>query len=80
MELIRALLSHLFGGTNAGGNTMHVVISMNSATHCASIKRYSTCGGDETAVNFTPPLPLEEALLHCAKYTGKGSFEHVTKY
>jgi hypothetical protein len=80
MELIRALLNNLFGGTNAGGKTMAVVVHLESATHCSFVKRYSTCGGDETSVKFTPPLPLEEALLHAAKYTAKGSYEHQTKY
>lgn len=76
MNLLRALLDNIFGSEQCGGTTMSLCIFMNSPTLCDSIRRYSTCGADETSIKFAQPLPLEEALLHASKYTGKGSFEH----
>jgi hypothetical protein len=76
MKLIKALLENLFGEDQCGGVTMSITVSLFSPTECSSVRRYSTCGGDETAVKFDPPLPLEEALLHSAKYTEKGVFVH----
>ena len=76
LMLITALLRNIFEAEQCGGTTMTVSISMTSPEHCARITRYSTCGGDETIIKFNPPLPLDEALLHSAKYTVKGSFEH----
>lgn len=77
MKLIQALLENLFGKDQCGGVTMTVTTTMSSPTHCAFVHRYSTCGGDETCIKFIPPLPLAEALLHSAKYTRKGTFEHT---
>jgi len=76
MKFITALLENVFGKEQCGGTTMAISISMDSPERCSRITRYSTCGGDETIIRFNPPLPLDEALLHSAKYTVKGSFEH----
>lgn len=76
MKLLEALLEQIFGKKQAGGTTMSVDIRMVSPTHCASIRRFSTAGGDETCIIFNPPLPLEEALLHARKYTMQGTFNH----
>lgn len=76
MEFIKALLQQIFGKEQCGGITFAVVISLSSATHCSQIKRFSSCGGDETTIDFKPYLPLEEALLHARKYTEKGVFTH----
>lgn len=76
MKLLKALLENILGEEQCGGTTMWVTITMSSATHCSSVCRYSTCGAGETSIKFNPPLPLAEALLHAAKYTVKGSFEH----
>lgn len=76
MKLLRALLENIFGEAQCGGTTMSLRILMISPTLCSSVSRYSTCGGDETSIKFTPPIPLDEALLHASKYTDKGSFEH----
>jgi hypothetical protein len=76
VRLIQALLENIFDEEQCGGKTMSVTISMSSPTHCSSIRKYSTCGGDETRINFIPELPLSEALLHSAKYIRKGTFEH----
>lgn len=75
-ELITVLLQQLFGAEQAGGETISVTFHMTSPTHCADIRRYSTCGGDETVVRFDPPIPLEFALLHARAYNEKGSYTH----
>jgi hypothetical protein len=76
MNLFTALLNHLFEGENAGGKTMRVTVTMVTPTLCSYVCRLSTCGGDTTEIAFKPALPVEEALLHAAKYTKKGWFEH----
>lgn len=76
MKLVTALLENLFGAEQAGGHTMSVTVVMTSSALCSRISRCSTCGGDETSISFKPPLPLEEALLHAAKYKEKGGFTH----
>ena len=75
---VTALLKKLFSVRQAGGTTMKVSVHMLSPTHCCAISRFSTCGIDETYIEFDPPLPLDEALLHAYKYTEKGYFTHRT--
>ncbi len=77
MELLQVLLAQLFDKEQAGETTMSVSISMVSSTHCSHISRLSTCDGDETRINFKPPLPIEEAVLHARKYEAKGCFTHA---
>lgn len=76
MKLIQALLENVFN-ENGVRNVISVSITMSSTTHCSTIQKCSMCGGDMTTIEFTPPLPLAEALLHSAKYTTKGSYTHT---
>ncbi len=77
MELINALLREIFDKKQAGGVTMAVKIHMASYTLCSQIVLVSTCGLDETVIDFVPSLPLEEALLQARKYKEKGHFRHT---
>lgn len=76
MKLLTALLKNIFGENQCGGVTMSMNITMDTPTHCSSISRYSTCGGDETRVTFEPAMELDMALLIAKKYTQKGTFKH----
>jgi hypothetical protein len=76
MKFLTALLEQIFGQEQAGGETMCVTFTMDSPTHCSFVRRYSTCGGDETEVKFEPPLPLDIALVYAQRYTEKGRFIH----
>lgn len=77
MELIEVLLQQIFKTRQCGGTTIAVSISMTSETACSGITRVSACGGDLTVIKFSPPLPLEHALLHARQYDSAGEFTHT---
>lgn len=77
MKLIEAILEEIFRGEQCGGKTMAVTIHMVSPTACSGVDRFSTCGADQTKINFNPPLPLEYALLQARNYEEKGTFSHL---
>jgi len=67
------LLEQLFNGKY---EAIWVTIHMKSPTHCVKVSRRYASGGDETVVLFSPPLPLNEALLHARKCEEVGVFQY----